>query len=113
MYRHATCGVGALQSTDLLLDSFRVNQSPTRAAGVSELALRLQSLLSRSSCLVLYPAVAGNHFIGPFVTVLSRAEKGAYNRRADRKSTRLNSSHVAISYAVFCLKKKNKAKQQS
>src|SRR5437870_7672274 len=27
----------------------------------------------------------------------------------DRKSTRLNSSHVAISYAVFCLKKKNKA----
>src|SRR5439155_6419395 len=26
--------------------------------------------------------------------------------RADRKSTRLNSSHVAISYAVFCLKKK-------
>src|SRR5699024_12027290 len=28
-------------------------------------------------------------------------------RRIDRKSTRLNSSHVSISYAVFCLKKKN------
>src|SRR5207249_6659630 len=28
--------------------------------------------------------------------------------RLDRKSTRLNSSHVSISYAVFCLKKKNK-----
>src|SRR5699024_12002411 len=28
--------------------------------------------------------------------------------RGDRKSTRLNSSHVSISYAVFCLKKKNK-----
>src|SRR5258705_10087837 len=27
----------------------------------------------------------------------------------DRKSTRLNSSHLGISYAVFCLKKKNKA----
>src|SRR5690625_6449453 len=27
-------------------------------------------------------------------------------KRQDRKSTRLNSSHVAISYAVFCLKKK-------
>src|SRR5699024_12362464 len=27
--------------------------------------------------------------------------------RIDRKSTRLNSSHVSISYAVFCLKKKN------
>src|SRR5690625_6035032 len=30
------------------------------------------------------------------------------DREGDRKSTRLNSSHVAISYAVFCLKKKNK-----
>src|SRR5436305_12475006 len=29
-------------------------------------------------------------------------------REGDRKSTRLNSSHVRISYAVFCLKKKNK-----
>src|SRR5207253_11365482 len=29
-------------------------------------------------------------------------------RRPDRKSTRLNSSHVAISYAVFCLKKKKR-----
>src|SRR5207253_10215998 len=29
---------------------------------------------------------------------------------SDRKSTRLNSSHVAISYAVFCLKKKKKEK---
>src|SRR5438132_7026140 len=32
-------------------------------------------------------------------------------RRADRKSTRLNSSHTVISYAVFCLKKKKKKEQ--
>src|SRR5947209_13944909 len=31
----------------------------------------------------------------------------------DRKSTRLNSSHANISYAVFCLKKKNKKKTKS
>src|SRR5207253_1517046 len=31
---------------------------------------------------------------------------------SDRKSTRLNSSHVAISYAVFCLKKKKKRKNK-
>src|SRR5690606_41963831 len=31
----------------------------------------------------------------------------AVRRAQDRKSTRLNSSHVKISYAVFCLKKKN------
>src|SRR5205814_10279100 len=30
---------------------------------------------------------------------------------SDRKSTRLNSSHLGISYAVFCLKKKNKNKR--
>src|SRR2546426_6997230 len=30
-------------------------------------------------------------------------------RREDRKSTRLNSSHLVISYAVFCLKKKKKS----
>src|SRR5690625_6479443 len=33
---------------------------------------------------------------------------GKSPRGRDRKSTRLNSSHVAISYAVFCLKKKKK-----
>src|SRR5690606_41141103 len=32
---------------------------------------------------------------------------GPGRRHGDRKSTRLNSSHVKISYAVFCLKKKN------
>src|SRR2546427_11928196 len=34
----------------------------------------------------------------------------ARHRRQDRKSTRLNSSHSQISYAVFCLKKKKKTK---
>src|SRR5436309_4617278 len=33
---------------------------------------------------------------------------GERQQRTDRKSTRLNSSHVKISYAVFCLKKKKK-----
>src|SRR5436305_13034159 len=37
-----------------------------------------------------------------------RGRAGADEAREDRKSTRLNSSHVRISYAVFCLKKKNK-----
>src|SRR5690625_7073112 len=41
----------------------------------------------------------------------ARRATGSTHRR-DRKSTRLNSSHVAISYAVFCLKKKNLYMQQ-
>src|SRR5690625_6470611 len=36
------------------------------------------------------------------------ALEGGERADEDRKSTRLNSSHVAISYAVFCLKKKQK-----
>src|SRR5207249_6314582 len=44
------------------------------------------------------------HRPSPFAVTISHAQDPA-NR--DRKSTRLNSSHVSISYAVFCLKKKN------
>ena len=40
--------------------------------------------------------------------ILIREGSAAKNFEADRKSTRLNSSHVVISYAVFCLKKKKK-----
>src|SRR5204862_7723679 len=39
---------------------------------------------------------------------LARDLQRAAERVGDRKSTRLNSSHVEISYAVFCLKKKKK-----
>src|SRR5690242_21525918 len=38
-----------------------------------------------------------------------RTRRAGYElRQVDRKSTRLNSSHMSISYAVFCLKKKNR-----
>src|SRR5437773_11072667 len=40
------------------------------------------------------------------------AARVALRIRRDRKSTRLNSSHITISYAVFCLKKKKKKKKQ-
>src|SRR3712207_8441639 len=39
-----------------------------------------------------------------------RAVQRQHHRAVDRKSTRLNSSHANISYAVFCLKKKKKRK---
>src|SRR5690625_4529371 len=40
------------------------------------------------------------------IELLLKNGASKYSLKADRKSTRLNSSHVAISYAVFCLKKK-------
>src|SRR5256885_12729563 len=44
--------------------------------------------------------------------VLARpAVQAAMKAEGDRKSTRLNSSHLVISYAVFCLKKKNTTPQ--
>src|SRR5438552_12643441 len=39
--------------------------------------------------------------------------QGVVDHGEDRKSTRLNSSHQIISYAVFCLKKKKKKKKQN
>src|SRR5207253_6583760 len=55
------------------------------------------------------------HCRSPFHCALSTSNIGSVSHPAetglsDRKSTRLNSSHVAISYAVFCLKKKKKKK---
>src|SRR5436305_3576820 len=49
------------------------------------------------------------------IAAMDQATRNASNaaearEAADRKSTRLNSSHVRISYAVFCLKKKNNKK---
>src|SRR5207253_10162462 len=49
----------------------------------------------------------GDHALDRSCTLLMRGLLGALalgKTTADRKSTRLNSSHVAISYAVFCLK---------
>src|SRR3712207_7394621 len=43
----------------------------------------------------------------PHWHVVMRRERDSNARLQDRKSTRLNSSHANISYAVFCLKKKN------
>src|SRR5256885_9837196 len=46
------------------------------------------------------------HVAAECVRELTRSSLGPDHRASDRKSTRLNSSHLVISYAVFCLKKK-------
>src|SRR5699024_11931861 len=43
-----------------------------------------------------------------FIINILKSGLGKFALPGDRKSTRLNSSHVSISYAVFCLKKKKK-----
>src|SRR5699024_11598968 len=61
-----------------------------------------------------HPACLGSRSFHPYIqTDYSEAQLELITpiahstKEADRKSTRLNSSHVSISYAVFCLKKKN------
>src|SRR5256885_6304626 len=53
-------------------------------------------------------AVLPDHRDPPAALAAVRRRRGLHPPvRADRKSTRLNSSHLVISYAVFCLKKNN------
>ena len=56
----------------------------------------------------VYPIARGTSpLLLGFVSVFWIGEELTFQSIIDRKSTRLNSSHVVISYAVFCLKKKN------
>src|SRR5437588_11412144 len=65
--------------------------------------------------LSLHDALPISHFAGTY-SAISRQRISTWRRsssdRGDRKSTRLNSSHTVISYAVFCLKKKKKKKKK-
>src|SRR2546422_8041570 len=55
------------------------------------------------------PYFGGKH--GALLDRMAAGEDLGHRSRRDRKSTRLNSSHGYISYAVFCLKKKKKVTQ--
>src|SRR5207245_8528177 len=57
---------------------------------------------------IWYAVVRGQVRFGP-----SRGNSSVGRAQPDRKSTRLNSSHGSISYAVFCLKKKKKRTKNS
>src|SRR5690625_959607 len=88
---------GLARELNVEAEGIEIGPSPTDEALAADLALPIEELglQSRSyNCLKR----EGIHSVGELV---ARTE-------ADRKSTRLNSSHVAISYAVFCLKNKHK-----
>src|SRR5260221_5445654 len=53
-----------------------------------------------------------HHTRAPALCVCGLWTPTADTQRRDRKSTRLNSSHTVISYAVFCLKKKSRGSQR-
>src|SRR3712207_8724162 len=66
--------------------------------------IRRPSSLTRRCCVRVSPIAQYSPLLPPVgVWAVSQSQCG---RSPDRKSTRLNSSHANISYAVFCLKKK-------
>src|SRR5690606_41531794 len=72
-------------------------------------ALPIYSRIARSSTSDASCTPAKNRITASFrsaATRISAAANSTEKTMRDRKSTRLNSSHVKISYAVFCLKKK-------
>src|SRR6266498_4761151 len=75
-------------------------------------AVRLPARAARARPTGTSRSPTGRH--GPYRPTAAAVERRRRRRpdtARDRKSTRLNSSHVRISYAVFCLKKKKKTKK--
>src|SRR5947199_7177889 len=65
--------------------------------------------LFRSSIITGGCIISGGRVQNSVLSPRVRVNEHAEVRQEDRKSTRLNSSHLGISYAVFCLKKKNRS----
>src|SRR5690606_41754142 len=87
------------RSSDLLADELAVAQDRHPVGDLVDLVEEVRHEQDRDA-LVLQPP---HHLEQPGDLIGVEAGGGL-----DRKSTRLNSSHVKISYAVFCLKKKTK-----
>src|SRR5438034_6499006 len=73
------------------------------AVALRRIANRKSQIKNRQS---LDSPISHDHFLRPFVPARLVAPRRLAPGRQDRKSTRLNSSHTVISYAVLCLKKK-------
>src|SRR5439155_10369344 len=91
-------------------------RSPERWLAFLRIAIGLwfvKALFTKLSVILLWgflpvPSASDRwiHLMPILVAKYAEGNPVALFRELDRKSTRLNSSHVAISYAVFCLKKK-------
>src|SRR5205814_10104155 len=83
------------------------------ALPISKLIFRMNNQLLRSGARLLIASVAlqGQMLGATFSFAERNYELIVSEVSEDRKSTRLNSSHLGISYAVFCLKKKKKKRK--
>src|SRR5206468_8895326 len=79
--------------------------------GVQTCALPISSTMRPSSATTETPSTS--RFVIFKATLFSSSSQTGSGGNPDRKSTRLNSSHDQISYAVFCLKKKKKKQKKN
>src|SRR3989449_4829285 len=94
----ASCGVDSDELTARILDTI-----PGTVLTLGDNAFPDGTLSTYVSC---YDPTWGRHKAHTYATLGNHEYKTGTAAGADRKSTRLNSSHGYISYAVFCLKKK-------
>src|SRR5690625_2650933 len=86
----------------IVINSMKINQASVEGIGFAipiDIALPVIDELEKTGEVT-------RPYLGVEIYSLEEVPKVEWARTLDRKSTRLNSSHVAISYAVFCLKKK-------
>src|SRR5438309_3329755 len=85
--------------------------SPSGTASSAAPSKGTSSQPSRRAARAGYSAVRSGDDVKMALSTSSGSKPFASRSARDRKSTRLNSSHSSISYAVFCLKKKKKKKK--
>src|SRR5690606_16977158 len=99
-----------------LVDSEQGFKAEMVRTGDYYIPLRERTDIARHKRADLFVSIHADAFNKPAArgaSVFALSSSGATSETArDRKSTRLNSSHVKISYAVFCLKKKNTKTRQ-
>src|SRR5690606_27818442 len=80
-----------------------ISESLSKAGSASTKSITVPAMAAATAVTGLVGALGFKRLVG-----MDEAQARLKGLGIDRKSTRLNSSHVKISYAVFCLKKKNK-----
>src|SRR5690606_41160212 len=83
----------------VIKEAYEYLSDPKNKRWLDEILIRQKQIKNQSTEYARKESQSGNNWPPP---------KIHYFKSKDRKSTRLNSSHVKISYAVFCLKKKKK-----
>src|SRR5438034_2403401 len=111
--------MGAIKSRSPAESDGRISLSISRRYDARSSPVMLPEKSMKTTTADACRTAAGTEGVQPVVRrracVARTSSEGASRRRdstlIDRKSTRLNSSHTVISYAVFCLKKKKKNKK--